>query len=54
MRNILSELNKINKSIERLHNLATFTDEYSNDYQALTERKLSLLHRKNQLLDSLG
>jgi hypothetical protein len=52
--NILSELNKINKSIERLYKLAPFTDEHSNDYQVLLERKLSLLHRKNQLLDSLS
>jgi hypothetical protein len=52
--NILSELNKINKSIERLYNLATFTDEASNDYRVLVERQLSLLHKKNQLLDNLG
>jgi hypothetical protein len=51
--NILTELSKINKSIERLYKLAPFTDEHSSDYQMLLERKLDLLQRKNQLLDSL-
>jgi hypothetical protein len=52
--NILSELNKINRSIERLYKLAPFTDEHSDDYEALLKSKLSLLHKKNQLLDSLS